>query len=146
MKDLTEILDIRHKNSLRIGIPILSTVIIATASALAYASMFYEKALVVSNTRGVTTPSSSAGSIEISFTPAAIVIWAVAALIVGLSLSVFLRQVSKHISNSPGERGSSPAGQVPVSLEVPGIGSPLSLPSTKGDEWEESPTKKEDKE
>jgi len=140
MKDLEEILNFRHKNSLRIGIPILSTVIIATASALAYASMFYEKALVVSNTRGAMTPSSSAGSIEISFTPTAIVIWAVAALIVGLSLSVFLHQVSKHISKSPGGRGSS-SGPVPVSLEVPGIGSALNLPPTQRDEWEESSAK-----
>ncbi len=145
MKNLREIFDLRHKKTLRIGILILTTVIIVTASSLVYASMVYEKTLVVDNTRGVTTASGSTGSIEVSFTPAAIVIWAVAAFIVGLSLSVFLREASKHISKSAGERGSSPAGPVPVPLEVPGISLPLNLSSTKGDEWEESPTKEKDK-
>jgi len=143
MTNLDGILDqLRHKKALRIGIVILTTLIIATASALVYASMIYEKALDVGNTGGVTTGSGSTASAEVSFTPAAIVMLTVAG-VVGLSMFGFLRRASKRINNAPGGRASSPMGPVSMSLEVPGIGLPLNLPSTKREEWEESRTREE---
>ncbi len=66
---------------------------------------------------------------EVSFTPATIMMLAVAALVIGLSMFGFLREASKHISNAPGGRGSSPTGPVSMSPE-----------------WEESPTKEEGEE
>ncbi len=135
--------ELRRKKTLRIGLLILTTLLITSASALVYASMVYEKALDVGNTSGVTTGSGSTASAEVSFTPATIMMLAVAGLIIGLSAFGFLRAASKRISNSPSGRGSSPTGPVSMSLEVPGIGLPLDLPSMQGEGWEESPTKEE---
>jgi len=83
---------------------------------------------------------------EVSFTPATIMMLAVAALVVGLSMFGFLREASKHISNAPGGRGSSPTGPVSMSPGAPGIGLPLHLPSMQGEEWEESRTEEEGEE
>ena len=143
MKNTRDILDLKHKKSLRLGLLLLSTLFIISASALVYASMIYEKALDVRNTSGVTTGSGSTPSAEVSLTPATIMMLVVATLVVGLSMFGFVRKASKHIGNAPGGRGSSPTGSVSMSLEVPGIGLPSHLPSVRGEEWEESPTKKE---
>jgi hypothetical protein len=66
---------------------------------------------------------------EVSFTSATIVMLAVAALVIGLSMFGLLREAFKHMS--PGALG---------------IGLPLHPPSTQGEEWEESPAKEEDEE
>ncbi|HLE64629.1 MAG TPA: hypothetical protein VI816_00715, partial [Candidatus Bathyarchaeia archaeon] len=59
MKNIRDILDLKHKKSLRLGLLLLSTLFIISASALLYASMIYEKALDVGNTSGATTGSGS---------------------------------------------------------------------------------------
>ncbi len=138
--------DLRDKKTLRIGILILTTLLITSASALVYASMVYEKALDVGNTSRVTTGSGSTASAGVSLTPATIMMLAVTGLVVGLNMFGFLREASKHISNAPGGRGSSPTGPVSMSVEVPGIGLPLPLPSMQVEEWEESPTKEKGEE
>jgi hypothetical protein len=141
VENIRGIQDPKRKKSFRFGLLLLSTLVIISASALVYASMAYEKALDVSGTTGSGSPASA----EVSSTPAAIMILVVAG-VVALSLFGFLRKVSKRVSNAPGGRGSSPTGPVSVSLEVPGIGLPLNLPSAQGDEWEESSTKKKGRE
>ncbi len=138
--------DLRHKKALRIGILILTTLLITSASALVYASMIYEKTLDVGNTSKVTTGSGSTASAEVSLTPSTIMMLAGTGLVVGLSMFGFLREASKHISNAPGGRRSSPTGPVSMSPATPGIGSPLQLSSMQGEEWEESPTKDEGEE
>jgi hypothetical protein len=146
MKNSRGILDLKHKKSLRLGLLLVSTLLIIGASALVYARMIYEKALDVGNTGAVTTGSGSTGSAGAVFTPTAIVMLVVAALIVGLSMFGFLRKTSKHISDPLGGGGSSPASPLSVSLEVPGISLPSDLPSMQGEEWEESPAKEEGEE
>ena len=151
MKNTRDISDLKHKKPLRLGLLLLSTVFIISASALVYARIIYEKALDVSNTNGVTTGSGSTASAGVSFTPAAIVMLAASALVIGLSMFGFLRAAFKHISNVPGGIGSSPTGLVstsetadsPVSVSpgAPGIVLSLDLPSMQREEWEESPTK-----
>ena len=140
MNNNRDISDLKHKRSLRLGLLLLSTLFIISVSALVYASMVYEKALDVGNTGGVTTGSTA--SAEVSFTPATIMMVVVAVLVVGLSMFGFLREASKHARNAPRGRGSAPTGPVSMSLEVPGIDLPLNPPSTQGEEWEESSTKK----
>jgi len=86
---------------------------------------------------------------EVSFTPASIMMLAVAALVIGLSMFGFLRQASRHLGLHG--RGASPTGLPTVSAVaggsmskppgVPGMGLPLPLPSKQGEDWEESPTK-----
>ncbi len=146
MKNIGDILDLKHKKPLRLGLLLLSTLFIISASALVYARMIYEKAIDVGNTSGVTTGSGSTASAAVSFTPAVIVMLAVTGLVIGLSMFGFLREAYKHISNTPGGQGSLPTGPVSMPPEAPGIGLPLDLPSMQGEEWEESPTKTEDEE
>jgi hypothetical protein len=134
MKNIRNILDLKHKKSIRLGLLLISTLLIISASALVYATMIYEKALDVGNTGGVTTASGSAASAEVTLIPAAMVMLAVAVVVVGLGVFGLLREASRHVSNVPGGRGA------------PGIGLPLHLPSVPGEEWEESPSKEEGEE
>jgi hypothetical protein len=138
MKNIRNILDLKHKKSIRLGLLLISTLLIISASALVYATMIYEKALDVGNTGGVTTASGSAASAEVTLIPAAIVMLAVAAVVVGLGVFGLLREASRHVSNVPGGQGSSPTGPVSMSPDLP-----LHLPSTQGEVWEESPSKEE---
>ncbi len=142
MKGIGDTMDLKHKKSLRLGLLLLSTLLIISASAVVYASMVYEKALEVGNTGGAATGSGSTASAEVSFTPAAIMMVVVAGVVVGLSMFVFLRRASKKISAPSGPK-SSQTGPLSLSLEVPGIGLPSNLPSPRKDEWEESSTKEE---
>ena len=132
-RDLLDILDLKHRKSLRWGLLALSTLFIISASALVYASMIYERALRVGGTTGVNTGLGSTASAEVSFTPTAVMLLAVAGLVIGLSMFGFLREAAKHISKAPGGLGSSPTG-------------PVSMSSAEEEEWEESPAKDEDEE
>jgi len=130
MKNLREILDLRHRKALRIGILILTTLLITSASALVYASMIYEKALDVGNTSGVPNGSSSTAPTGVNFLLATILILALLAFVVGLSIFGFLREARKHVRNPSGRQGSLPT-------------SPGSTPPRE-EEWEESPRKEEE--
>ncbi len=141
------ILDLKRKKFLRLGILLLSTLFIISASALVYARIFIEKPLTVGNTSGVTAGSGSTASPGVNFTPAVMVMLAVVGIVVGLSMFTFLREAFKHVSNAP-DLGLSPTGPVstsPVSTSpaTPGVGlpSPSHLPPMERDEWEESPAK-----
>ena len=146
-------MDLKRKKSLRLGLLLLSTLLIISASALVYARVIYERALDVRDTTGVTTGSGSTGSGDVSFTPASIMMLAVAALVISLSIFGFLRHASRHLGTPQGRR-PSPKGPMPTISEVaggqvsmppgvPGMGLPLPLPSRQGEDWEESPTKEE---
>jgi len=79
---------------------------------------------------------------EVDFTPATIMMLAVAALVVGPSMFGFLREASKHISNVPGGQESSPTG--PVSIPPGTLDMVLPLrPPMRGEDWEESLKKEE---
>ena len=143
MKNVRGILDPKRKKSLRLGLLLLSTLFIVSASALVYASVIYEKDLNVGDINGVTTGSGSTASAEVSFTPASIMMLAVAAFVIGVSVFGVLREASKHISSATGGQGSSPTGPVPIPPGELGVGLPLRQPSRRGEEWEESPKKEE---
>src|SRR5712692_7139 len=66
---------------------------------------------------------------EVSFTSTTILILALSAFVISLSIFGFLREARKHIRNSSGGRGSLPTV-------------PVSMPSMQGeDDWEKSPKK-----
>src|SRR2546428_10867949 len=117
MKKIKDILGLMEKKSFRLGLLLLSTLVIISASAFVYARMPYQRALNV---------GSSAGS-EVSFTPATIMILLVSEIVAGLSLFSFRREAAKHVSNAPRAGGSF--------LTV-------LKPSREG-EWEECPRKEE---
>lgn len=141
MKNVRGILDSKHKKSLRLGLLLLSTLFIVSASAIAYAGIIYERALDVGNTSGANTGSGST-SAEVGFTPATIMMIAVAAFVIGVSVFGVLREASKHISSATGGQGSSPTGPVPIPPGELGVGLPL-RPPNRGEDWEESPKKEE---
>jgi len=132
MKNLRDLLDLKHKKTLRMGLLLLSTIIILSASALAYARVVYERALDVGNVGGVVTGSGSTTSAGINLLPATMAVLAVLAFVVGLSVFVLLRRMPRHIQKTPSERGSSST-------------SPESA-SPREEEWEESPRKREGEE
>src|SRR5437879_11359895 len=119
MKNIRDILNLLDKKSFRLGLLLLSTLVIISASAFVYAGMPYQRALNVGDSPGVTG----------SFTPATIMILLVSVIVAGLSLLSFRREASKHVSNAPRTGGSFPSGTV--------------FKSAREDEWEESPRKEE---
>jgi len=132
MKNLRHILDLKRRKSLRLGLLLLSTLTILSASALAYARVVYERALNVGSIGGVTTGSGSTTSGGVTLAPATMLILAALVFIIGLCVLALQRKVSRRIGKTTGGPGSSPTNQVPTS---PGE-----------DEWEESPRKEEGEE
>jgi phosphate/sulfate permease len=132
MKNIRGILGLKHKTSLRLGLLLLSTLSILSASALAYARVVYERALNVGSIGGVATGSGSTTSAGVSLAPVTMLILAVLVFVIGLGLFGLLRKVSKRIGKTTGGPGSSPT-------------SPVST-STGEEEWEESPRKDEGEE
>ncbi|SRR6266487_4217975 len=142
MKNISDILDLKHKKSLRLGLLLLSTLFIISASALVYARVIYEKALNVGNASGVTTGSGTTAPVGESFPPAIIVVIVFSALVISISLFGFLHEAIKHISKAAGGRESSLTS--PTSMpEGEGMGLSFQLSSKQGEDWEESPRKEE---
>jgi hypothetical protein len=136
MKDVRSIVDFGNKKTLRLGVLVLSTLLIVGASALVYTRVVYEKALSVGGV-GTTTPA-------VNPAPETLLVLVVQAFVISLSMFGFLRELSKR-KNKVRIEASSPA--------VPGIAAPegreagkpmppLQLPPILR-EWEEAP-KKED--
>jgi len=145
MRSITDVLDLKHKKSLRLGLLLLSTLFIISASALVYARVIYEKALNVGNASGVTTGSGTTAPAGESFPPAIIVVLAFSAIVISISLFGFLRQAIKHISKADGGQESSLTS--PASMpEGEGMGLSLQLSSKQEENWEESPRNQEGEE
>src|SRR6266699_5516930 len=107
MRNISDILDLRHKKSLRLGLLLVSTLFIISASALVYARLTYENALNVDNTSGVTTGSGTTAPAGESYPPAIIVVIAFSAIVISISIFGFLREAIKHIGKASGGRESS---------------------------------------
>ncbi len=129
MENMRDILDLKHKKTFRLGLLLLSTLIILSASALAYSRLVFERALNVGSVGGVATGSGSTTSAGVTLSPATVLILAVLVFVIGLGITVLLGKVSRRIGKTSGGPESSPTNPVSTS---PG-----------GEEWEESPTKDE---
>ena len=116
LKDVSDLID---KKPFRLGLLLVSTLVIISASVFVYAGIPYQRSLNVGNSAGP----------EASFTPATIMILLVSVIVSGLSLFSFRREASKHVSNAPRVGGSFPSGTV--------------FKSAREEEWEESPRKEE---
>ena len=114
MRTLRDIFDLEHKKSLRIGLLLLSSILIVSASAIVYARVVYEKALNVDNTGGVTTGSGTTAPTGVSFPLGMIAVLAFSALVISISLFAFLREASKHLRKTSAGQGSSPTGPGPT--------------------------------
>lgn len=121
MKSFRDILDLRHKKSFRLGFLLVSSVLISSATVLVYGRMVYEKPLNAGN-----AGSGSIASTGISFSPATILILAMSAFVIGLSIFGLLREARKPIGVAPDAIEPSQTYQEPVLVgeeaeESPGI-------------------------
>ena len=139
MKGMKGSLDLGGKNVLRLGLLLFSTVLIVGGSVFFYDRLVYERALSVG---GVITGSGSTTQSGVNPAPATILILAVSAVLISLSVFGFLREVfrGKRHRKALAEE-SSQTISVTLPLE---IGPPLQVPSVKRD-WEEAPKKEMEK-
>jgi len=139
MKGMKGLFDLGGKGVLRLGLLVFSTLLIVGGSVFFYNRLVYERALSVS---GVITGSGSTTQTGLNPAPATILILAVSAVLISLSVFGFLREVFRGKRNRKAlAKESSPTASVSLPLE---IGPPLQVPSIKRD-WEESPKKEESK-
>ena len=132
-------LDLGGKNVLRLGLLVFSTLLIVGGSVFFYDKLVYERALSVS---GVITGSGSTTQTGLNPAPATVLILAVSAVLISLSVFGFLREVFLGRRNSKAlSEESSPTASVSLPLE---IGPPLQVPSIQRD-WEEATKKEEGK-
>lgn len=143
MRNISDILDLKHKKSLRLGLLLVSTLFIISSSALVYARVISEKALNVGNTSGVTTGSGTTAPAGESYPPAIIVVIAFSAIVISISLFGFLREAIKH--KAPGGRELPLTSPASIPREE-GISSSSQLSPKQGEDWEESPRKEEGEE
>src|SRR5207249_12240185 len=139
MKGMKGLLDPGGKNVLRLGLLVLSTLLIVSGSVFFYDRLVYERALSVG---GVITGSGSTTQTGLNPAPGTILILAVSAVLISLSVFGFLREVFRGKRNRESlAKESSLQTSVVLPLE---IGPPLQVPSLQRD-WEESPKKEESK-
>jgi hypothetical protein len=139
MKGMKGLFDLGSKNVLRLGLLVFSTLLIVAGSVFFYDRLVYERALSVG---GVIKGSGSTTQTGLNPAPGTILILAVAAVLISLSVFGFLREVFRGKRNRKAlAKESSPTASVSLPLE---IGPPLQVPSVQRD-WEESPKKEESK-
>ena len=139
MKGMRGLFDLRAKNVLRFGLLVFSTLLIVGGSVFFYDRLVYERALSVG---GVITGSGSTTQTGLNPAPGTILILAVSAVLISLSVFGFLREMFRGRRNRKTlAKESSPTNSVSLPLE---IGPPLQVPSIKRD-WEEAPKKEESK-
>jgi len=139
MKGMKGLFDLGGKGVLRLGLLVISTILIVGGSVFFYNRLVYERALSVS---GVITGSASTTQTGLNPAPATILILAVSAVLISLSVFGFLREVFRGKRNSKAlAKESSPTTSVSLPLE---IGPPLQVPSVQRD-WEEATKKEESK-
>ena len=127
------------KDALRLGLLVLSTLLIVGGSVFFYDRLVYERALSVG---GVITGSGATTQTGLNPAPATILILAVSAVLISLSVFGFLREVFRGKLNRRAlAKESSPKVSVSLPLEV---GPPLQVPSVRR-EWEEAPKKETEK-
>jgi hypothetical protein len=139
MKGMKGLFDLGGKNVLRLGLLVFSTLLIVAGSVFFYDRLVYERALSVG---GVITGSGSTTQTGLNPAPGTILILAVSAILISLSVFGLLREAFRGKRNRRAlVKESSPTDAVSLPLE---IGPPLQVPSMKR-EWEESHKKEEGK-
>src|SRR6267143_764742 len=138
MKGMKGLFDLGGVKVLRLGLLVFSTLLIVCGSVFFYDRLVYERALSVG---GVITGSGSTTQTGLNPAPATILILAVSAVLISLSVFGFLREVFRGKRNGKALAKESSPASVSLPLE---IGPPLQVPSIKRD-WEESPKKEESK-
>src|SRR3989454_4552974 len=139
MKRMKALFELGSKNVLRLGLLVFSTLLIVGGSVFFYDRLVYERALSVG---GVIKGSGSTTQTGLNPAPGTILILAVSAVLISLSVFGFLREVFRGKRNRRAlAKESSSTNSVSLPLK---IGPPIQVPSVQRD-WEESPKKEESK-
>jgi hypothetical protein len=139
MKGMKGFFDLGRKNVLRLGLLVFSTLLIVGGSVFFYDRLVYERALSVG---GAITGSGSTTQTGLNPAPGTILILAVSAVLISLSVFGFLREMFRGRRDRRAlAKESSPTNPVSLPLE---IGPPLQVPSLQRD-WEDAPKKEEGK-
>ena len=139
MKSVSGFFDLKNKKVLRLGLLGLSTLMIMGGSFFFYDRLVYERALSVS---GVITGSGSTNQAGLNATPATILILAVSAILISLSVFVFLREMFRGRAKNQA-LVKELLSTIKVSLPEE-RGPSIHLPSLQKD-WEEAPEKETEK-
>lgn len=124
------------KKAVKLGLLLLSTIMIMIGSVLFYERLVYERALSVSGT----ITGGSTNQAGLNATPATILILAVAAFVVSLSVFGLLREVFRgKLKNRAFVKDSLSTIRVSLPEEI----RPSLQIQSKQEEWEEAPEKKE---
>lgn len=92
MKDVRNVLDLKKRNTLRVGILLLSTLSIVLGTAIVYSRVVYEQALNVNSTGG-----GSGSTVYLNnFAPVLTVLLVFSGIIGSPSLCILLLQASKR--------------------------------------------------
>ena len=135
MKSMNGLFDLKGKKVLRLGLLAVSTLLIMGGSLFFYDRLVYERALSVS---GVITGSGSSTQIGLNATPATILILAVSAVLISLSVFGFLREMFRGRAKNQA-LVKELISTIRVSLPEE-RGPSIQLPSLQKD-WEEAPEK-----
>jgi hypothetical protein len=137
MRSVKGLFDLGGKNVIRLGLLVFSTLLIVGGSVFFYDRLVYERALSVG---GVITGSGSTTQTGQNPAPGTILILAVSAILISLSVFGFLREALRGRRNRRAlTKESSPTASVSLPQET---GPSLQVPSMQKD-WEESPQKEE---
>src|SRR5438309_10271845 len=93
MKGMKVLFDLGGKNVLRLGLLLLSTLLIVGGSVFFYDRLVYERALSV---RGVITGSGSTTQTGLNPAPGTILILAISSVLISRSVFGFLREVFRR--------------------------------------------------
>src|SRR5229473_4482946 len=116
MKGMKGLFNLGGKNVLRLGLLVLSTLLIVGGSVFFYDRLVYERALSVS---GVIIGSGSTTQTGLNPAPATILILAVSAVLISLSVFGFLREVFRGKRNRRAlAKESSPKASLSLPLEI----------------------------
>ena len=135
MKNIGGHFDLKGKKVLRLGLLAVSTLLIMGGSLFFYDRLVYERALSVS---GVITGSGSATQTGLNATPATILILAISAILISLSVFGFLREMFRgRAKNQALVKELMSTIRVSLPEET---GPSIQLPSLQKD-WEQAPEK-----
>ena len=135
MKSMGGLSDLGGKKILRLGLLAVSTLLIMAGSLFFYDRLVYERALSVS---GVITASGSTAQTGLNATPATLLILAVSAILISLSVFGFLREMFRGRAKNQA-LVKELLSTIRVSLPEE-TGPSIQLPSVQKD-WEEAPEK-----
>lgn len=107
MKDLSDMLDLKHNRFLRLGLSFVATAVVVSLSALFYAKAVFQKTLNVGSTTGVTSGVGSSSTPGIDISLIMILILVLQAFVASLSVLGFPPKLPKRVKKLTSREAST---------------------------------------